>query len=131
MGRFDTLMKDVSMMYECREINGTVYIRTGTFLEGEGVNFIFYPDGTHFCRIQTDENFSDYYKYFIGGESYTDEVAPLLSRFGVKLDREGGVLYIRFRRNEISVAEAICKLHAAMLMLSSFGRHIFFDTEYH
>lgn len=101
-------------------------IRIGTWhtIEGDPINFYFYQEDEKYAKLVTNENFSGWMQWCTDGQeeanAYIDRLAGI---YGVKWDREHQCLFLRFRRNEMTLAQAILRLQQAVFVVGSVEYH--------
>lgn len=102
-------------------------IRTGTFLDGVGVNIIFEQTSVREMCLSTDEGFATFCEpvFFDEWESYAPYVEAINRRFGTTCDRGARRLLLRFRRNDMTLTEAVSRLRAAMTLVAGLDRYTF------
>jgi len=109
-------------LYRTYPARDCISINTHIFFEGEPVPFLFYQEDDKYSRIVTHRNFSEWVAWSTGAWK---KAAPVIQRlaqpYGVQWDNENGALYIRFRRNELTVAQAILRLQQAVFVIGSLG----------
>ena len=112
-----------SDIYSAKDGFGKTYISSGMSFEGEGSNFIFTLEEDKYMRISTDVSFECYFEYisYIKREEYWSYVLKINERFGTAWDEEHCCIYIRFRRNEMKICEALSRIRAAVTLLASLG----------
>ena len=113
-------------LYALYDVRDNV-IQTGMFWDGDSARIIFEQEDKKYMRISSCENFEaftetafiDYY------EDYAPYIAKINERYGTCWDSEKRQLYLRFRRNEMTITEAVTKLHGAMMLISALHWHLF------
>lgn len=101
--------------------NGTV-IATGISYEGNPVNFIFNEENDKYSHISTSNNFSEWIAWRTNGwTKAAPRIEKIASFYGVQWNNETGSLYIRFRRNEMTVAQAVIRLQQAVAVVGCIG----------
>ena len=110
--------KQLDKLYSTTQCADHISIGTRFTVEGDPVNFLFYQDGSKYCSIVTNRNFSEWIACSTNGWR---KAAPLIEKavkpYGVQWDNEEGRLYIRFRRNEMTVAQALLCLQQAVYVI--------------
>ena len=108
--QLDTLFRP----YDPYDDGSFTCIGTHMRLSGDPMNFIFIQEDDKYSRLTTTSNFAEWMSCTGGGWT---EAAPaidaLVAPYGAKWDKEHGVLYLRFRRNEMSIAQAILRMQQA------------------
>lgn len=114
--------KQLEKLYRTYEnYNGTV-IATGISYEGNPVNFLFNEEDDKYSCISTSNNFSEWMAWRTNGWiKASARIEKIAIVYGVHWDNEKGSLYIRFRRNEMSLAEAVIRLQQAVAVVGSIG----------
>ena len=91
-------------------------------LEGEPVNFRFYQEDEKYARLVTNPVFSQWMAWSTGNwKAAAPEIEALAKPYGVAWDNENGTLYLRFRRNEMTLAEAVLRLQQAAAVVCALG----------
>lgn len=97
-------------------------IWTHMYLEGDPINFRFYQEDRKVSRLVTGPGFSEWMAWRTGNWKQAAPVIEALARpYGVAWDNENGALYLRFRRNEMTVAQAIMRLQQATAVICALG----------
>ncbi len=92
------------------------------YLDGTPINFRFYQEDSKVCRLVTGTAFSDWMAWCTGDwEKASRDIEALAKPYGATWDNEKGELSLRFRRNEMSVAEALIRLLQAVAVISALG----------
>ena len=91
--------------------------------QGDKITFRFYLEDDKYSRIELSPNASEILANCSGGNSAEAIMSKLSKPYNVEYDREKCVLFIRFRRNEMTLAEAILRLEQATLVAIS-ANHI-------
>ena len=116
----EEINRQLSRLYCTNDLSDSISIGTWYTIEGDPINFHFYQEDDKYSRITTNENFSQWMACCTNGWS---EKAPVIEQFaglyGVKWDNNKGQLYIRFRRNEMSIAQAVMRLQQAVFVIGS------------
>lgn len=112
--------KQLETLYRGYEDGDALGIRTHMYLEGEPVNFRFYREDEKYSRLVTTSNFSEWMACCTGDWK---KAAPLIDQlakpYGAAWDKEEGALYLRFRRNELTLAQAVMRLQQAVAVVSA------------
>ena len=91
-------------------------------LEGDPVNFLFQQEDDKYARLTTNRSFSEWMSWCTNGwTKAAPKITKLAAIYGVQWDNDTGSLYIRFRRNEMSVLQAVIRLQQAVCVGSSLG----------
>lgn len=122
-------LKEVSRqldeIYSTHESFGGTIICPDIFFDGEEMNFIFSLEEEKFARIEVSSNFAERMAWCTGDwKKATPVIRRLAKPYGVEWDNERGILYIRFRRNEMTVGQAVSRLKQAVLVAGSLGEFI-------
>lgn len=114
-GQLDTL-------YRAYEDGTDMGVWTHMYLDGDPVNFRFCQEDDKFSRLSTGPNFSEWIASATGNWKAAAPVIEVLAKpYGVGWDNENGALYLRFRRNEMTVAQAVLRLQQAVAVISALG----------
>ena len=112
--------KQLSDLYCTRDSRGGISIGTWYTIEGDPVNFLFSQEDDKYCIISTNDNFSEWMAWITDGWR---EKAPVIGQlagfYGVQWDNEKGRLFIRFRRNEMTLAQGIMRLEQAVFTVGT------------
>ena len=109
-------------LYCTGEYWGKVSIGTWYRIEGDPINFYFTLEDDKYARITTNQNFSEWIAWCTcGWRKATPTIERLAAMYAVQWDPEDGVLFIRFRRNEMTLAQAIMRLQQAVFVVGSLG----------
>ena len=89
------------------------------------MHFETLPD--RYMRISSDETFEAFTETAVidYSEDYKEYIDRINERYGTAWDREKRQLYIRFRRNEMSITEALTRLHGAMMLVGALHWHLY------
>ena len=114
--------EQLEKLYCTYELNDAVSIGTWYTIEGDPVNFYFTRETDKYVQITTNEAFSEWIASCTGDRR---KAAPTIERlanmYAVQWDPEKGRLFIRFRRNEMTLAQAIMRLQQAVFVVGSLG----------
>ena len=97
-------------------------IRIGTWytIEGDPINFLFSQEDEKYSVIRTNDNFSEWMAWNTDGWSRKASIIEeIAAYYDVRWDNEHGRLFIRFRRNEMTVAQAIMRLLQAVFVIAA------------
>lgn len=118
----EQITKQLDTLYSPYKKGNEIYIFTHTYFDGTPVNFRFYREDNKFSVISTDGNFSEWMANCTGDWKKASPVIRSLAKiYGASWDNESGTLYLRFRRNEMSVAQAVIRLQQAVAVIGSLG----------
>ena len=116
----EEISKQLDRLYCPHDLRDGVSIGTWHTIEGDPINFLFYQEDNKYARIATNNNFSEWMAWCTDGWRKKAPVIERLARpYGVQWDNEEGRLFIRFRRNEMSIAQAILRLQQAVFVVGS------------
>ncbi|MBQ4037028.1 MAG: hypothetical protein IJC84_02765 [Clostridia bacterium] len=116
------IREQLDTMFCAYEDRGALDVWTHMTIEGDPINFRFYQEDNKYARLVTPPCFSEWMAYSTGCWSRAaSTIEALAEPYGVSWDNENGALYIRFRRNEMSVAEAIMRLQQAVSLVCELG----------
>ena len=114
--------KQLDTLYRAYESRGTLCIGTHMYLEGDAVNFLFYQEDDKFSRLVTAPAFSEWMACCTGDwKKAAPTIEALARRYGVAWDNQNGALFLRFRRNEMTLAQAILRLQQAVSVVCAVG----------
>ena len=114
--------KQLETLYEGYDDGAALGIRTHMRLEGEPMNFRFYQEDEKYARLVTSSNFSEWMAWCTGSwKKAAPMIEALAKPYGVAWDNENGALFLRFRRNEMTLAEAVMRLQQAAAVVCALG----------
>lgn len=102
-------------------------IITGTFWDGDSCTMIFKIKEDKYTEISSDENFEAFTEdvFIENAEDYKEYVKKINNRYGTEWDEDKRRLYIRFRRNDMSISEAVMRLHGAMMLIAALDWYLY------
>ena len=102
-------------------------IISGAFWDGDSCNMIFENLPDRNMRISSDETFEAFTEtVFIEClEEYDEYIKKINARYGTEWDSERRQLYIKFRRNDMTIGEAVTKLHGAMMLIGALSWYVY------
>ena len=116
------ISQQLDSLYHAYTDSPAIGIWTHMHLDGTPINFRFYREDDKFSRLTTDANFSEWMAYCTGDRKKAAPIIEALAKpYGVAWDNEMGALYIRFRRNEMTVAQGILRLQQAVAVVCALG----------
>ena len=114
--------RQLDTLYRAYGDRGEIRIWTHIYIEGDPVNFIFSQEDNKYSRLTTPPVFAEWMAACTGNwRKAAPAIEKLAASYGVAWDNENGALYLRFRRNETSIAEAVIRLHQAVAVVSAIG----------
>lgn len=109
-------------LYATRDYRDSTVIRPHLFFEGDGMTFLFHLESEKYAQIRLSPNFAEWMAWCTDSwKKAAPKITQLAEPYGVQWDNEEGLLFIRFRRNEMTVSEAVLRLHQAALVVGSLG----------
>lgn len=109
-------------LYRAYEDGGCLGIWTHMYLDGAPINFRFYQDNDKVSRLTTGPGFSEWMAWYTGDWKRAAPVIEALAKpYGVSWDNENGSLVLRFRRNEMTIAQAVMRLQQAVALACALG----------
>lgn len=112
--------RQMEKLYSTFETHEGICIATGIRYEGDAINFLFSQEDDKYARISTNRNFSEWIAWCTNGwTKAAPKIEKLAAIYGVRWDNEEGKLYIRFRRNEMTVAQAVLRLQQAVALIGA------------
>lgn len=112
-------------LYSTWDYFDSTIIHPKLYFDGDGMTFLFRLESDKYAEIRLSPNFAEWMAYATNGwKKAAPRIEQLAAPYGVSWDNEAGVLYIRFRRNEMTVAQAVLRLHQAALVVGSLGHII-------
>ena len=114
------IKQQLETLYRGYEDSAGLCIRTHMYLEGEPINFRFYREDEKYARLVTTSGFSRWMAWCTGDWKKAAPLIDQLARpYGAAWDEENGALYLRFRRNEMTLAQAVMRLQQAAAVVSA------------
>lgn len=109
-------------LYCTQELPDAVRIATWYTIEGTPIHFHFTQEDDKYARLTTNRDFSEWLANCTGSWiKATPVITRLAGMYGVQWDPADGCLFIRFRRNEMTLAQAILRLQQAVFVVGSLG----------
>lgn len=116
------IREQLDTLYSAYDNGADIGIRTHMYLEGDPVNFLFYQEDDKFSRLVTPPVFAEWMAWCTGDwKKAAPAIEALAKPYGVAWDNENGALFLRFRRNEMTVAQAILRLQQAVAVICALG----------
>lgn len=123
-------LKEVSETLDClynsKELHDHTVIFPKVRFDGDSMFFRFRLEEEKYCLLETSDNFGEWLACCT--PDGWKEAAPVIRRlaqpYGVDFDPATGRLFIRFRRNALTLAQAVLRLEQAMLVTGSLGKVI-------
>lgn len=112
--------RQLEKLYSTYENHDGINIATGITFEGDPVSFLFLQEDEKYSRLTTNRNFSEWMAWCTN--SWTEaapKIEKLAAPYGVQWDNDTGSLYIRFRRNEMTLTQAVLRLQQAVAVIGS------------
>lgn len=117
-----TFLRAFELLYETQNMEERgQYIQTYLFLDGESTGIYYNTDGKE-IELKTDGNFSESLWLFYEYEKYLPYIEKICARLGLSWDGEKGVLSLRFRRNDMTLSEAVMRMEEGIFALYSLRR---------
>lgn len=114
--------EQLDTLYRAYEDGSDIGIWTHMYLEGDPVNFRFYQENDKVSRLVTCPGFSEWMAWCTGNwKEAAPAIEALAKPYGVAWDNENGALYLQFRRNEMTIAQAILRLQQAASVICALG----------
>lgn len=116
----EDINEQLDRLYDTYALRDSISIATGYTIEGDPINFLFHQEDDKYACITTNDNFSEWMAWSTDGWCAKAPMIERLARpYGVRWDIENGRLFIRFRRNEMSIAQAVLRLQQAVFIIGS------------
>ena len=98
-------------------------ISSGIHMGGDGMPCRISFEEDKYCRLSTVNPFDEWMACALrdGWNSATEQIREIAGHFGVQWDEREGCLFIRFRRNEMSITQAMIRLHTAMRIIGQMN----------
>ena len=112
-------------LYSTKDSYNGTNIYPDIFWDGDGMGFLFSLEEDKYARIEVSSNFGEWIACCTGDwKKATPTIRRLAKPYNVEWDEERGILFIRFRRNEMTVGQAVSRLKQAVLVVGSLGKYI-------
>lgn len=109
-------------LYSTRDYIDSTIIYPSLYFDGDGMTFLFRLESDKYAEIRLSPNFAEWMAYCTNGwKKAAPTIEQLAAPYGVQWDNDEGVLFLRFRRNEMTVSQAVLRLHQAALAVGSLG----------
>lgn len=98
------------------------YLSIGTWftIEGDPINLRYVQEDHKISRITTNSNFTEWIAWHTDGwRKASPLIEELVGPYGVQWDQDNGILFIRFHRNEMTIAQAILRLMQAVYIVGA------------
>lgn len=117
--------KQLNSWFDTRNSHDGIIIYPEIFFDGEEIGFLFSQKEDKYAHIQTTANFGERVAFCTDGwRKVTPVIQDLIRPYGVNWDENRGVLFIQFRRNEITITQAVMRLTQAVFVVGSLGETI-------
>ena len=105
---------------------GQTRITSGVRKDGDGMPCRICFEEDKYCRLSTVNPFDEWMACAVrdGWLAATPQIREIASHFGVQWDEKEGSLFIRFRRNEMSITQALIRLNTAMRIVCELNRTV-------
>lgn len=114
--------KQLDTLFQAYDGEYSLGIRTHMYLDGTPMNIRMYQEDDKFSRLVTTPNFAEWIANCTGDwKTAAPAIEALAKPYGVGWDNERGILFLRFRRNELTVAQAVLRLQQAMAVVCALG----------
>ena len=124
-----TFLRAFELLFETQNMEERgQYIQTYLFLDGESTGLYYNTDGKQ-IELKTDGNFSESLWLFYEYEKYLPYIEKICDRLGLSWDGEKGVLSLRFRRNDMTLSEAVMRMEEGIFALYSLRRTTYAPDE--
>lgn len=120
----EEVKNQLDTLFDTSDGNGYTTIDPHINYQGDKITFRFYLEDDKYSRIELSPDTSEILAYCAGGNSAEAIMSKLSKPYNVEYDREKCVLFIRFRRNEMTLAEAVLRLEQATLVAISVNHII-------
>lgn len=118
----DQINSRLELLYRTDSLKDSLSIATWYTIEGNPINFQFIQEDDKYARLATDRNFAEWMASCTGSwRKAAPDIERLSALYGVQWDPEDGCLFIRFRRNEMPLAQAVLRLQQAVFVVGSLG----------
>lgn len=112
-------------LFETKDADGYTIIDPHIRFDSDKITFRFYLEDEKYSKIELSPNSREIIGYLIGNrESFSDTIEALASRYHVTWDKYTHLLFIRFRRNEMALSQAVMRLTQATQAIISLNRII-------
>lgn len=114
----------MSTLFDTSNRDGYTTIDPHINYQGNKITFRFYLEDDKYSKIELSPNAREILANCAGGNSAKPIMQKLCAPYKVEYDSEKCVLFIRFRRNEMTLAEAVLRLEQATLVAISVNHII-------
>ena len=113
-------------LFHAYPVGNQIHISSGVRMSGDGMPCRICFEEDKYCRISTVNPFDEWMAFVLrdGWYSSTDQIREIAGHFGVQWDEKEGCLFIRFRRNEMSITQAMIRLHTAMRIIGELNHTV-------
>ena len=114
------ISSQLDKLYCTYDLADEISIGTYIYFDGDPMNFRYQQEDEKYARIVTSHNFSEWIAWCTGNwKAAAPMIEQLAKPYGVQWDNEDGALFIRFRRNEMTIAQAILRLQQAVFVIGA------------
>jgi hypothetical protein len=116
----EDISRQLDNLYCTNDLSDGISIGTHISFEGDRINFCYQQEDEKYARIVTNRNFSEWMAWCTGNwKAAAPMIEQLAKPYGVQWDNEEGALFFRFRRNEITIAQAVLRLQQAVFVIGA------------
>ena len=110
-------------LFQAYPVGNQTHISSGVRMDCDGMPCRIRFEEDKYCRISTVTPFDEWMAFVLydGWNSATGQIREIAGHFGVQWDEKEGCLFIRFRRNEMSITQAMIRLHTAMRIIGQMN----------
>lgn len=114
--------RQLDTLFHAYEDGAALGIKTHMYLEGTPINFRLFREDEKHVLLTTASDFSEWMAWCTGDWKKAASAIEALARpYGVSWDNENGALKLRFRRNEMTLAQAVMRLQQAVSVVCALG----------
>lgn len=116
----ETLKSNLSKLYYTTNDDDLTLIDPNISIDGCGINFIFKYLDNKDCILATTKTNNEYLEYLY--DDYDKNILyinKINARFKTTFDEENQIIFLKFRRNELSLTQAITNLSQAVYLYAN------------
>ena len=113
-------------LFQAHAHAGYTQISSGVRFDGDSMPCRIFFEEDKYCRITSANPFDEWLAFTLrdGWMVATPQIQEIANHFGVQWDEKEGCLFIRFRRNELSITQALIRLHTAMRIIGELNHTV-------
>lgn len=120
------ISRALSGLYSTRALDEQITINCGISLDGEGIALSFKLGEGKANVIEAADGFKDWMGRIIYElDEYNAYIERICDSLGVSWDAAASTLVLSYRRNDMSIAAAVCRVHQAVLLVGCLDYYLF------